>query len=104
MTGDQRPLATLPRYTPEHISRRAVAAAARQWSGKALLDSCLPGYASELACVIGHGVSADRAQTASISNPYGFCIEWLRIPAGNKVGWYQLAKKQSRSRLGAGLP
>ncbi len=92
LTAEQ--IAALPRYTPEQMRRRVVASAAREWSNRALLDSCLPGHASELACVVGHGMSADHAQTAPISNPHGFSIEWLRIPAGNQVGRHQLAEKQ----------
>ncbi len=87
-------ISTLPRYTEAQMARRVVKAEARAWSGRALLDSCLPGHASELAPVIGHGMTEDREHAAPISNPHGFSIEWLRIAPGNQVGRHRLAEKQ----------
>jgi quercetin dioxygenase-like cupin family protein len=87
-------IANLPRYTPEQMLRRVVPASERAWSAAALLDAGLPGHASELAPVIGHGMTEDRAHAAPIGNPHGFSIEWLRIPAGNGVGRHRLAEKQ----------
>jgi quercetin dioxygenase-like cupin family protein len=76
------------------MRRRVATAAERQWSSRALLGSVLPGHASEIAPVIGHGMSEDRAHTAPITNPHGFSVEWLRIPAGNAVGRHRLEEKQ----------
>jgi quercetin dioxygenase-like cupin family protein len=87
-------IATLPRYTSEQMAHRVVKAADRTWSGAALLDSCLPGHASELAPVIGHGMTEDRAHAAPVGNPHGFSVEWLRVPAGGKVGRHSLNEKQ----------
>ena len=87
-------IASLPRYTAEQMRRRVVPSGERAWSSHALLDSCLPGHASELAPVIGHGMSEDRAHGAPIGNPHGFSIEWLRLPAGNRVGRHRLGEKQ----------
>lgn len=87
-------IATLPRYTSDQMAHRVVRAADRAWSGAALLDSCLPGHASELAPVIGHGMTEDRAHAAPVGNPHGFSIEWLRVPAGSKVGRHSLSEKQ----------
>ncbi len=87
-------IATLPRYTEAQMLRRVVKASERAWSGRALLDSCLPGHASELAPVIGHGMTEDREHTAPIGNPHGFSIEWLRVAAGNRVGRHRLLEKQ----------
>ena len=87
-------IATLPRYTADQMAARVTQAAARAWSGAALLDSGLPGHAAELAPVIGHGMTEDRAHAAPINNPHGFSIEWLRIPPGNRVGRHRLAEKQ----------
>ena len=87
-------IATLPRYTAEQMASRVVPANARDWSGHALLDSGLPGHAAELAPVIGHGMSEDRAHAAPINNPHGFSIEWLRIQPGNQIGRHHLAEKQ----------
>ena len=87
-------IAALPRYTPEQMGRRVVKAADRAWSAAALLDHGLPGHSSELAPVIGHGMTEDRAHAAPVGNPHGFSIEWLRIPAGNQVGRHSLNEKQ----------
>ncbi len=87
-------IATLPRYTSDEMRSRVVPADKRTWSGRALLDACLPGHASELAPVIGHGMTEDRAQMAPIGNSHGFSIEWLRLGAGNEVGRHLLAEKQ----------
>jgi len=87
-------IATLPRYTSDQMASRVVKAADRAWSGAALLDSCLPGHASELAPVIGHGMTEDRAHAAPVGNPHGFSVEWLRIPADSKVGRHSLNEKQ----------
>ena len=87
-------MASLPRYTPEQMARRVVRAADRDWSARALLDSCLPGHASELAPVIGHGMSEERAHAAPVGNPHGFSIEWLRVQPGDQVGRHKLNEKQ----------
>ncbi len=87
-------IATLPRYTAADMRRRVVAAGERAWSSRALLDAGLPGHASELAPVIGHGITEDRAHAAPIGNPHGFSIEWLLLQPGNRVGRHRLAEKQ----------
>ncbi len=87
-------IATLPRYTPAQMAQRVVTAADRAWSGAALLSAGLPGHATELAPVIGHGMTEERAHAAPIGNPHGFSVEWLRIPAGNSTGRHSLDAKQ----------
>ena len=87
-------IAALPRYGADEMARRVVRAETRAWSAAALLDSGLPGHAAELAPVIGHGMTEDRAHAAPIGNPHGFSIEWLRIQPGHRVGRHRLAEKQ----------
>ncbi len=87
-------IATLPRFTPEQMQRRVAKSEDRHWLPHALLDAVLPGHASELAPVIGYGMSEDRSHTAPIANPHGFSIEWLRLQPGNRVGRHKLAEKQ----------
>ncbi len=87
-------IATLPAYSPAQMARRVVKAADRAWSGRALLCNGLPGMAAELAPVIGHGMTEDRAHAAPIGNAHGFSIEWLRIAPGQRVGRHMLAEKQ----------
>ena len=92
LSADQ--VAALPRYTPADMARRVVKAADRRWSSEALLCNALPGMASELAPVIGHGMTEDRAQAAPIGNAHGFSVEWLRIAPGQQVGRHHLGEKQ----------
>ena len=92
---DPSAIAALKRYSAEDMRRRVVAAGERQWSRHALLDAVLPGHASELAPVLGHGMTQDRGQEATILNPHGFSIDWLRIPPGNQVGPFKLEHKQA---------
>lgn len=87
-------IAALPRYSEAEMRRRVVAAGERDWSSNALLCTCLPGHAAELAPVIGHGITEDRAHAAPIGNPHGFSVEWLRIEPGHRVGRHALAEKQ----------
>ena len=87
-------VAALPRYTPADMERRVVRGADRQWSGQALLCSNLPGMACELAPVLGHGMTEDRAQAAPIAGAHGFSVEWLRLAPGQRVGRHMLAEKQ----------
>jgi mannose-6-phosphate isomerase-like protein (cupin superfamily) len=54
----------------------------------------LPGHASELAPVIGHGITQDLEHAPPIGNPHGFSVEWLRIAPGQRVGAFQLEEKQ----------
>ncbi len=91
---DQPTIATLRRFTPEAMRKRVVTKAERAWSDRALLDSVLPGHASTLAPVIGHGISQDLEQAAPIGNPHGFSVEWLRIAPGQTVGAFRLEEKQ----------
>ena len=87
-------IATLPSYTPEQMARRVVRAADRDWSAAALLSAGLPGHASAVAPVIGHGITEDRAHAAPIGNPHGFSVEWLRLEPGNGTGRHLLDEKQ----------
>lgn len=87
-------IAKLRRWTPEEMRRRVVTVADRVYSRHALLDACLPGHASEIAPVIGHGISQDRDQQPPIVNPHGFSMEWLRLPPGQSVSSFRIPQKQ----------
>ncbi len=87
-------IARLRRYSVAEMRKRVVTVADRAWSGAALLDSCLPGHASELAPVIGFGISQDRDHAAPITNPHGFSHEWLRLAPGQSVSRFRIAEKQ----------
>ena len=87
-------IAGLRRYNVADLMARTVAADDRDWRANALLDSGLPGHVSALAPAIGPGMTQDRTATARVNNPHGFCIEWLRIEAGNRVGAFRTSPKQ----------
>ncbi len=93
-TLDTTTVQSFRRYTADEMRRRVVTAADRRWSAHALLDSALPGHASELAPVLGYGMTEDRDHEIPIANPHGFSIEWLRIAPGNRVGPFRLEDKQ----------
>ncbi len=90
---DRATIESLCRFTPEQMRRRVVTRAERDWSARALLDSVLPGHASRIAPVIGHGMSQDLAHTPPITNPHGFSMEWLIVEPGCTVGPFQLAEQ-----------
>ena len=92
LTGHQ--LALLRSYTKDEIAARVVTTAERAWSSRALLDSCLPGHASELAPALGYGISQDLEQSAKVTSPHGFSIDWLRLAPGQSVSRHAIAAKQ----------
>lgn len=91
---DPATVATLRRFDTEAMRRRVVTSDERAWSSRALLDSVLEGHASELAPVIGHGMSEDLEHAPPIGNPHGFSLEWLRLQPGAQVGPFRLSEKQ----------
>ncbi len=91
---DAATIAGFRAWTPEEMGRRTVRAAERRWSGRALLDAVLPGHASAVAPVLGHGMSQDRDVAVPVGNAHGFSVEWLRVEPGNTVGPFRLGRKQ----------
>ena len=91
---DEATIAEMRRFDTDAMRRRVLARDERVWSSRALLDSVLPGHGSAIAPVIGHGMSEELDQAPKITNPHGFSMEWLRIPAGEQVGPFSLAEKQ----------
>jgi quercetin dioxygenase-like cupin family protein len=87
-------IARLRRYSVEEMRQRVVTREEREWSADALLDSCLEGHRSEMAPVIGYGMSQDRNQAPRITNPHGFSIEWLRLAPGQSVSRFRISEKQ----------
>lgn len=91
---DRATVESFRRYTSEQMRQHVVTVTDRQWSDHALLDSCLPGHASELAPVLGYGMTEDRDHEVPVANPHGFSVEFLRIQPGNTVGPFRLTEKQ----------
>lgn len=91
---DSATVQSLRRFDTDAMRQRVLTRAERAWSSRALLDSVLPGHASEIAPAIGHGMSEDLEHAPKIANPHGFSLEWLRIPPGERVGSFRLPEKQ----------
>lgn len=87
-------IAGLRHYTPEEFRGRITTADERRWSDRALLQSVLPGHRAALAPVIGYGITEDRDAAPKVTNPHGFCVEWLRIEAGQSIGPFRVTPKQ----------
>lgn len=96
-------IARLRRYSVEEMRQRVVTQEERDWSSDALLDSCLPGHASQLAPVIGYGLSQDRNHQPRITNPHGFSIEWLKLAPGQSVSRFRIGEKQVMITYSGGI-
>lgn len=79
-------IAALRDYSVSDIAGRAVTGEQRRWSRQALLDAALPGHGGEVAPVIGYGISQDRHSVPPLTQPHGFSVEWLRLPAAGQMG------------------
>ena len=90
---DEATIKTLRNFDVAAMRSRVVARGERAYSARALLDSMLPGHASNLAPVIGHGMTQDIEHAPPIGNPHGFSVDWLRIAPGERVGAFRLAEK-----------
>lgn len=77
----------------EEMSKRISSREIRQFSAQPLLDSVLPGHQYLIAPVIGYGITQDRNSQPSITNPHGFTMEVVKIPAGQKMGSFVIDKK-----------
>lgn len=84
----------LRRYSEEEMRARMVTEGELKWSHASFLDHQLPGHRSELAPVIGYGLSEDRNANAKIMNAHGFSVDWLRIDPGQQVGPFRIDAKQ----------
>ncbi len=74
-------VAALRRWTAAEMTARTVKPAQRDFRA-ATLDSAMPGHAWQVAPVIGWGISQHRDHCPAVSDPQGFSVEWLRVPAG----------------------
>lgn len=86
-------VARLRKVSPQEMRGRVTTAEDRVFSGHALLDACLPGHASQLAPVIGYGITQDRNQRPRVQDPQGFSIEWMRLPPGQEAGPFLISQK-----------
>lgn len=86
-------VARLRKVSPQEMRGRVTTAEDRAFSSHALLDACLPGHASQLAPVIGYGITQDRNQRPRVQDPQGFSIEWMRLPPGQEAGPFLISQK-----------
>jgi quercetin dioxygenase-like cupin family protein len=82
-------LEELDAYTDEEIRAHIVNRDTAAYSERALLSSLLEGHATELAPVIGYGMTEDRHQVPPMHRPLGFTLEWLRVAPGNRIGTHR---------------
>lgn len=87
-------IAQLKQWSQNEMLDRIVRFRNLQWSSNGLLDSVLPGCGSQVAAVIGLGMSEDKNLEAKISNSHGVSIEWLKIPINGSVSRHFLDDKQ----------
>ena len=73
-------IARLPRWTVDALAARGVRCDARDYRA-ATLDTAA-GCDWEIAPVAGFGLTQHRLHRPAVSEPQGFSIEWLRVPAG----------------------
>ena len=76
-------VAALKRWSVPELMTRCVKPAQRDFR-IATLDAVLPGQAWQLAPVIGWGLSQHREHRPAVTDPQGFSVEWLRVPAGQR--------------------
>ena len=76
-------VAALRHWSAPELMARCVKPAQRNFP-HATLDACLPGHGWQLAPVIGWGLSQHRDHRPAVSDPQGFSVEWLRVPAGGR--------------------
>ncbi len=74
-------VAALRHWSVADMSARCVKPSQREFQ-IATLDAVLPGQAWQLAPVIGWGISQYREHRPAVTDPQGFSVEWLRVPAG----------------------
>ncbi len=56
----------------------------------ATLDTALPGHAWQVAPVIGWGISQHRDHRPAVTDPQGFSVEWIKLPAGQRSAAFKL--------------
>ena len=91
---DAELLTAVDTYSDDELAARTVKMGDLQWSASALLSSVLAGHTTELAPVIGYGLTEDRRHRTPISTPHGFSVEWLRVAPGSSTGVHRTHRSQ----------
>jgi quercetin dioxygenase-like cupin family protein len=79
----------LKRWSAPGLLARCVRPAQRDFRA-ATLDTALPGHAWQLAPVIGWGISQHREHRPAVTDPQGFSLEWVKVPAGQRSAAFKL--------------
>ena len=87
MSADE--VAALRRWSAAELMERCVRLARRDFR-PATLDTALPGHAWQLAPVIGWGISQHRDHRPAVTDPQGFSVEWLKVPAGQQSAAFKV--------------
>ncbi|MFY7974332.1 MAG: hypothetical protein ACOVOT_07885 [Rubrivivax sp.] len=82
-------VAALRRWSAKELMTRCVRPAQRDFRA-ATLDTALPGHAWQVAPVIGWGLSQHREHRPAVTDPQGFSLEWLKVPAGQRSAPFTL--------------
>jgi hypothetical protein len=82
-------VAALRRWSAADLMARCVRPSQRDFRA-ATLDTALPGHAWQVAPVIGWGISRHREHRPAVTDPQGFSVEWLRVPAGQRSAAFEL--------------
>lgn len=84
-------VAALRRWSAQELMQRCLRPAQRDFR-PATLDTALPGHAWELAPYIGWGLSQHRDHRPAVTDPQGFSVEWIKVPAGQRSAPFQIAE------------
>lgn len=79
----------LRHWSAAELMARCVKPAQRDYR-LATLDAQLPGHGWQLAPVIGWGISQYREHRPAVTDPQGFSVEWLRVPAGGRSAPFEI--------------
>jgi hypothetical protein len=82
-------VSALRRWSAPELMARCVKPAQRNFRN-ATLDAILPGHGWQLAPVIGWGLSQHRDHRPAVTDPQGFSVEWVRVPAGGRSAPFEL--------------
>ena len=82
-------VAALRHWSAADLMARCVKPSQRDFRA-ATLDAVLPGQAWQLAPVIGWGISQHRGHQPAVTDPQGFSVEWLRVPAAQRSAPFKL--------------
>ncbi len=82
-------VAALRRWSAGELMQRCVRPSQRDFK-PATLDTALPDHNWHVAPLIGWGISQHRDHGPAVTDPQGFSVEWIKLPAGQSSAPFQL--------------